>query len=106
MELEMPSKTDSPEVDQTVHEPTSYEREHLSQGEQGYLRSLEEKNRYLTMLLGDKVVEAESAKKELLEHRESLKQAYVSILKVHGVSEGRIDTSQGLITVLVRTPKE
>jgi hypothetical protein len=108
MDDTLPSKTELPDATVTDIAPTAptVEREKLSAGEQSYLAALEDKNRYLTMLLGDKLIELEATKKDLLDHRDSLKQSYVSILKVHGVSEGKIDTANGFITVLSRTPKE
>lgn len=70
----------------------------LSPSEVTYLGDLEEKNRLLTMVLGDKVMEVEKAKAELEEHRKALNAAYVAALRMHGLSEGRINTREGTIT--------
>jgi hypothetical protein len=72
----------------------------LTMGEIQYVRSLEERNQVLTLALGDEVIRMEQIKKSLEEHRMTLIDAYVTILKMHGVPQGKVNAAQGVIEVI------
>lgn len=104
---ELPSKTETepvPVVDQPAQARPDIVL--LGVGEADHLRNLEERNRFLTMLLGDKMMALDETREELLDHRRALKEAYSFVLTTHSVEQGKIDTNSGIITVLKRTPKE
>lgn len=72
----------------------------LEAGEIVYVQRLEERNRYLTMLLGEQMFEIEQTKELLKAHRKTLAEAYNFVLAAHGLPSGNVDTAAGTITTV------
>jgi hypothetical protein len=110
---EFPSKTDSevvplPQLPTPAVTPLQVVQPDmvpLSQGEIDYVKGLEGRNRFLTMILGDRCMAVQEAQADLAKHRETLTAAYSYVITSHGVARGKVDTQTGLITVVERLAK-